>query len=269
MIEKGEFINGEKVGEWITYNKTGKLTGKINYKNGLPDGKAELFYLNGKRKLIASFEDGKKEGTWEYFTEKGKLFMSGLYKSGKPSGIWTINDYKGKKNVVVFDYSTNKYILNNPYGFHKDNSIVQNINTEEWYILRIPTRAINEKSAPLGGFIFAGDLFIEMVEVPLDYWDTYVQYDYKAQFTIGEDNSTTFKLTDSDGKNSEDKPGFPFLIITNPESKIKKIEHSKLSKDLLNYKIKEALNFMPPWVYNGSKEVEVNIPYVINKISFN
>jgi hypothetical protein len=266
LIEKGEFLNGGKAGEWISYSKSGKLIAKINYKNGLLNGKTELFYANGNPKLVAEFEDGKKTGNWVYLTQKNKTLITGSYESGKPIGIWTINDYKGKKPVVQYDFSTNKYITNSPYEFHKDNDIIQNSNTEEWYIIRYPARANNTKSAPLGGFLFAGDLFVELVEVPLDYWDTYIQYDYKVLFTVSPDNSTIFKLTDNNGSFPEDKPCFSFLIITNPESKIKKIEHSKLSRDLLKCKINEALNFLPPWIYNESTEVDVYISYVINKI---
>ena len=56
LIEKGEFLKGVKVGEWISYNKSGKLIARINYKNGLLNGKTELFYANGKPKLVAEFE---------------------------------------------------------------------------------------------------------------------------------------------------------------------------------------------------------------------
>ena len=267
QIERGEFLNGEKVGEWISYNKSGKLIAKINYKDGLLNGKTELFYTNGKQKLVAEFEAGKMSGNWEYFSDKGKSLITGLFESGKPSGIWTINDYKGKKAVVQYDFSTNKYITNTPYSYRKKESdVAQNANTEEWFVLFYPNRKNYEKSGPLGGYIFASDLFVDLIEVPLEFWDTYTQYKYKATYRISNDNSTTFILSDFEGYIPDDKPSFPFLIMTNPESKIKKIEHSQLSKKLLRYKIIEALNFMPPWIYNETTEIEVYIPYVINML---
>jgi hypothetical protein len=216
---------------------------------------------------VAEFENGKKTGNWEYFSEKGKSIITGLFESGKPSGIWTINDYKGKKAVVQYDFSTNKYITNNPYSYRKKGSdVAQNANTEEWFVLFYPNRKNYEKSGPLGGYIFASDLFVDLIEVPLEFWDTYTQYEYKATFRISNDNSTTFILSDFEGYIPDDKPSFPFLIMTNPESKIKKIEHSKLSKGLLRHKIIEALNFMPPWIYNETTEIEVYIPYVTNMV---
>lgn len=267
LIEKGEFLKGDKVGEWISYNKSGKLIARINYKNGLLNGKTELFYADGKPKLVAEFKNGKKTGNWEYFSDKGKSIITGLFESGKPSGIWTINDYKGKKAVVQYDFSTNKYITNNPYSYRKKGSdVAQNANTEEWFVLFYPNRKNYEKSGPLGGYIFASDLFVDLIEVPLEFWDTYTQYEYKATFIISNDNMTTFILSDFEGYIPDDKPSFPFLIMTNPESKIKKIEHSKLSKELLRHKIIEALNFMPPWIHNETTEIEVYVPYVTNMV---
>ncbi|MFC2138797.1 toxin-antitoxin system YwqK family antitoxin [Bacteroidota bacterium] len=266
LIEKGEFINGLKNGEWITYSKNGTLIRRINYENGLLHGKVELFYVNGNPKLTAEFKNGNKISRWTYYTDKGKILMEGNYILNKPTGNWTIYNKKGKKIVLQYDYKTNKYLINNTAQLHKDGDIIQNENTEEWYILKYPQRNNTTSTHPLGGFLFASDIFVETVEVPLDYWDTYINYKYKATFNISTDNSSIFDVMTINNHMSDSKPIFPFLIITNPDSKIKRIEHSDLSIKLLEYKITEALNLLPPWIYKESTKEEVYIPYVINKI---
>ena len=266
LIEKGEFINGLKNGEWITYSRNGKLIRRLNYDNGLLNGNVELYYVNGNQKVTGQFEKGNKVGKWTYYTEKGKILSEGSFNNNKPIDTWTIYDKKGKKPVVQYDYSTSTYINKSTASFHNPGDIVQNGNTEEWYILNYPNRKSNTKTEPLGGYQFANDMFVELVEVPLDYWDTYIHYEYIATYDISKDNGVTLKIEPIKMGEGNNLPSYPFVIITNPDSMIKKIEHTYLSIKLLEWKIKEALSLMPPWVFAEETEVKVNIPYVINKI---
>lgn len=266
LIETGSFKNGEKNGEWITYSKKGTLIRKVNYTDGKLNGKVELYYLNSQPKLSANFINGKKDGKWTYFTKKGSVFIQGEFSLDKPINIWTIKDEKGKKTLILYDYTNLKYLVNNSANFHSDNAILKNENSEEYYILKYPNRVKREGTQPIGGFYFASDIFVELVEVPLDYWDTYMNYKYKATFKIETDNSNSLSIVKINEHMPDSTPIYPFIINTNPDSKIKKIEHSQLSIKLLDYKIFEALSFMPPWIYGNSNEVEVYVPYVINKI---
>lgn len=265
LIEKGEFVNGLKNGEWITYSRKDKLIRKINYDNGLLHGKIELFYVNGKPKLIGQFDKGNKIGKWTYYTDKGMVLAEGSYDSNKPIDIWTINDKKGKKSVVQYDFNSKKYLLNSPAPFHKNRDIIQNENTEEWYILLSPDLKYSSKSEPLGGYAFANFMFIELVEVPENYWDTYLYQKYKVSYKITADNNVTFNSQLFTG----DLPGnhleFTFLAMTNPASKIKRIEFSDLQIKLVDFKIKEALSLMPPWIYNEQSDIDLYIHYVINQ----
>lgn len=266
VIETGSFKNGEKNGQWITYSKKGTLIRKVNYTDGKLNGKIELFYLNSQPKLSANFINGKKDGKWTYFTKKGTVFIEGEFSLDKPINIWTIKDDKGKKTLIQYDYSNLKYLVNNSADFHSDNAILKNENSEEYYILKYPNRVKKDGTQPIGGFYFGSDIFVELVEVPLDYWDTYMNYKYKATFKIGTDSSNSLSIEKINDHMPDSTPIYPFIISTNPDSKIKKIEHSELSIKLLDYKIFEALSFMPPWIYKDSNEVEVYVPYVINKI---
>lgn len=265
LIEKGGFVNGLKNGEWLTYSRKGKLIRKINYDNGLLNGKIELFYVNGKPKVNGQFEKGNKIGKWIYYTEKGKIISEGSYDSNKPIDIWTINDKKGKKPVVQYDYNSKKYLINKPTPFHKDGDIIQNENTEEWYILKSPDLNYSSKSEPLGGYDFANFMFIELVEVPENYWDTYLYQKYKVSYKIAAENELSFDSELFTGDLPDNNLELTFLIMTNPTPKIKRIDHSDLQIKLLDYKIKEALSIMPPWIFNGQLEIDVYVHYVINQ----
>ena len=265
LIEKGEFVNGLKNGEWETYSRKGKLIRKINYNNGLLNGKIELFYVNGKPKVNGQFEKGNKIGKWIYYTEKGKILSEGSYDSNKPIDIWTINDKKGKKPVVQYDYNSKKYLINKPTPFHKDGDIIQSENTEGWYILKSPDLKYSSKSEPLGGYDFANFMFIELVEVPENYWDTYLYQKYKVSYKITAENELSFDSELFTGDLPDNNLELTFLIMTNPTPKIKRIDHSDLQIKLLDYKIMEALSIMPPWISNEQSEIDVYVHYVINQ----
>ena len=265
LIEKGEFVNGLKNGEWITYSRKNKLIRKFNYDNGLLHGKVELFYINGKPKLTGQFEKGNRIGKWTYYTEKGMVLAEGSYDSNKPIDTWTINDKKGKKPVIQYDFNSKKYLLNNQTPIHNNKDIIRNENTEEWYILVSPDLKYSSKSEPLGGYAFANYMFIELVEVPENYWDTYLYQKYKVSYKITADNNVTFNSQLFTGNLPDSNLELTFLIMTNPTSKIKRIAHSDLQIKLIDLKIKEALSIMPPWIYNEQTDIDLYLHYVINQ----
>jgi hypothetical protein len=265
LIEKGEFVNGLKNGEWITYSRKGKLIRKLKYDNGLLHGKVELFYINGKPKVNGQFEKGNKIGKWTYYTDKGMILTEGSYDFNKPIDIWIINDKKGKKPVVQYDFNSKKYLINNPTPFHKDGGIIQNENTEEWFILKSTDLKYSSKSEPLGGYAFANYMFIELVEVPENIWDTYLYQKYKVSYKITADNNLTFESQLFTGNLPGNNLELTFLIMTDPPSKLNRIENSVLQLKLIDLKIKEALNLMPPWIYNEQTDIDLYIHYVINQ----
>ncbi len=62
-----EHIDGKRI---YFYNK--KMISLIEIKNGVMNGYAIQFYLNGKTKSIGSYVKGEKKGKWLYFDEKGR-----------------------------------------------------------------------------------------------------------------------------------------------------------------------------------------------------
>ena len=265
LIEKGEFINGLKNGEWLTNSRKGKLIRRLNYEKGLLHGKVELFYVSGKPKVVGQFEQGSKTGKWIYYTNKGTVLSQGGYDANKPIDTWIINDKKGGKPVVQYDFNAKKYLLNTSTPFHKDGEIIQSENTEEWYILKSPDLKYSSDSEPLGGFIFANYMFIELVEVPVNFWDTYLYQKYKVSYKITPDNSVTFNSELFTEKLPVNHFELTFLIMTDPPSKLHQIELSNLQLKLIDFKIKEALSLMPPWIYTNQSDVDLYLHYVINK----
>ncbi|MCD2425932.1 hypothetical protein LQ567_24325 [Niabella pedocola] len=264
LIEQGQFINGQKNGDWITYSKKGKLIRKVGYKDGRLHGKVELFYVNGKPKVAGNFEEGQKTGKWTYYTDKGLVLMEGNYTINEPVGIWVINDKKGKKAVTQYDYDQKKYIVNTSAPLLKDGAIIQNENTEEWYILRLPNLKYPAATGPLGGYGFANYMFAALMEVPLNIWDTYLYQVYKITYKISPGNSVTFESQPYKTPLPPKSLDFTLLMLTNPAPRLKRVEHSALQHELLEYKIKEALSLMPPWIYNGEPAIDVYLHYGIN-----
>jgi hypothetical protein len=265
LIEKGEFVNGLKNGAWITYSRKGKLIRKINYDNGLLHGNVEMFDTKGQPKLIGQFEKGNKIGKWIYYTDKARILCEGNFDNNKPIETWTINDKKGKKPVIVYDFNAKKHLLKDTAPLHKNSEVVQNYNTEEWFILFSPDKTYSSKSQPMGGYSFANYMFNELIEVPENFWDTYLYQKYKVSFNITADNEVTFNSNLFTGEVPDNHLELTFLAVTNPASKIKNIEFSNLQMKLIDIKIKEALSLMPPWIYNEQTDIDLYLHYVINQ----
>jgi hypothetical protein len=263
-IETGQFINDAKDGEWITYSTKGKIIRKINYKNGLLNGKSELFYVNGNTKVSASFEKGNKTGKWTYYTIDGNIRAEGNYKDNEPIGIWTINNKKGKSPATKYDFDKNEYTKKKEVKLFKETDFIQNENTENWYILIYPEKEYNSSTKPLGGFDFTNCMIIELLEIPTYYWNTHVYYKYKIDFNIDDNNSTTFECRFYEDNLPKELLEFTFLTITSPPEEIKDVEHSNLEKKLLEYKINEAISLLPPWIKSESSNFTMYLHYVLN-----
>jgi hypothetical protein len=266
LIESGAFSNGEKDGEWTTYNPKGKIIRKLKYQKGKIDGPVDLFYADGTPKLTASFFNGSPNGEWTYYTSKGKKWIDGSYNQGVPVGQWTIRDRKGNNIILQYDYSVNLYVKNGDASFLNDKAILQNDNTSEYFILHIPRRPENNGPSPLGGFHFSSDLMVQLAEVPLDYWDTYVNYKYQMSVGVKENHLSTFTLKIIDKHMPDNTTLYPFIVNTDRDAQLKRVQHSSLSKTLLDYKVKDALSLLMPWTNEQACTIEVYVPFVINDI---
>ena len=108
----------EKHGEWTYYDRFGKIEEKRNYFRGDLNGKAVMYYANGKLKQEGYFKRVKKENLETYISrqdsvyrewyETGKLEEEGMFKLDRQIGIWKYYylDGREKSHEEVIDSVT-------------------------------------------------------------------------------------------------------------------------------------------------------------------
>lgn len=85
--EEGEYLDGERHGEWIHLYKNGKLNFKGTYVAGMADGKHTYFFDNGQKSLEGKYVSGMKEGEWKRYNEDGTVMIEILYKDGEEKRV--------------------------------------------------------------------------------------------------------------------------------------------------------------------------------------
>jgi hypothetical protein len=269
LMEEGQYSNGMRTGTWTTRNGNGQTIIKANYSNDNLDGTYEQYHYKGTSKLKANFKDGLPDGNWVYNSDKGKVIKQGLYEQGKPVGIWKIYDKKGKKVIEEYDYSTGKSIIASGKRYFEKGGIARDDISGEWMILGFPQRNITKKLEPLGGYLLAGDLFLDYLNIPFMYMNTYVHYEFIAKVTMNDGVVSTIEIEDREKEDrfNSSEPSFPFLVTTNSPGKLSRVEHSDLSVNLVKGRIKDVVALTGPW--NGQNltgTIEIQIPWVVNDI---
>lgn len=95
IIEEGFVENGQKTGQWTTYNEDNNLPKFIaNYSNGLYNGTLIEFNKRGQIEKMTSYVNNELDG------------MYGVYKFGRT--VETVNYNKGKMDGVYRKYFNNK-----------------------------------------------------------------------------------------------------------------------------------------------------------------
>ncbi len=124
---RGDLLNGEKHGAWVTYHKKNGLLETItNYHQGVKHGlfmraddkgqiKERCFYENGmiqgkrykyNRSRVAEdadYIDGKLNGTRKTFYDNGKLQEEGTFKDGKREGKAIYYNQQEEK-ILEYEY---------------------------------------------------------------------------------------------------------------------------------------------------------------------
>lgn len=94
---KGQMQGKNRIGKWVYYFNDGKTILSIeNYKNGLLEGKFQVFYKNGKLTEVAYYQNGKLNGKRIRFGDDGKETENISYKAGIIHGPAIIYDKKGE-----------------------------------------------------------------------------------------------------------------------------------------------------------------------------
>lgn len=88
IASEGFLLNKKKSGKWKYYDRSGKLTHYITYKNDLRHG-WEMYYLpdNDTLRLVYNRND-VPDSTFKEWDIDGRLITSGFYKNGKRDSTW-------------------------------------------------------------------------------------------------------------------------------------------------------------------------------------
>ena len=81
--EEGEYIDDERNGLWLFTHSNGNKMFEGKFELGVPVGKHEHYYSNGKLEMRGAYEGGELDGDWMYFDENGIYINTITYQSGK------------------------------------------------------------------------------------------------------------------------------------------------------------------------------------------
>lgn len=86
-------------GVTIETHPNGQLKRRVNYKNGLPHGRAEAYHENGMLQISTNFEGGLESGSFEVFHSNGQLAKVAQMIQGKVDGVQ--EDYDENGNLLM------------------------------------------------------------------------------------------------------------------------------------------------------------------------
>lgn len=270
QVEEGRYKDENRTGLWTSRNIEGQVIIKANYKNDYLDGSYEQFHFKGVPKIKAQFSNGQPVGNWIYYNEKGRVIKEGQFDNGKPTGVWKIYNKKGKKLVVDYDFDNQKPInWGQAERYFDKGGTARDDQSGEWMVLHFPNRNISTKIEPVGGFLLAGDLFLDYLNIPYVFVNTYTHYEFIAKLEISDGNIQVNEVLERNKGERFDptKPSFPFIVQTNSPSKLTRTEHSQMSIKLLKNRIKDIVAISGPWtVKEYSGPIEIQIPFVVNDL---
>lgn len=82
LLERFTYHNGELGGSYTKYNRT-RIKEVKNYKNGLLEGKVEIFYDNAKVMEESYYKNGKRDGIAKWYDQEGNITIEYTYVDGE------------------------------------------------------------------------------------------------------------------------------------------------------------------------------------------
>ena len=93
LKKEGQYINGNKEGEWKTYDKDGDIILKESYKNGQLHGEFERRIKSHSIRIFGQYINGKREGKWCKTDDWSTIKLN--YKDGVKDGKYSISKLVG------------------------------------------------------------------------------------------------------------------------------------------------------------------------------
>lgn len=90
------FLNGKKEGKSIVYHPGTKQEASVTiFKNGVEEGPYVEYYLDGQKKMTATYVAGNLEGTATWYFSDGRINIIGAYQHAVKHGKWTYYNADG------------------------------------------------------------------------------------------------------------------------------------------------------------------------------
>ncbi|WP_417885613.1 toxin-antitoxin system YwqK family antitoxin [Zunongwangia sp.] len=110
IISEGMMLNKKRAGKWITYhNGTDQVMQKEFYKNDKLEGTQTTYYRDGKKAEVTEYRNGLKNGKSQIFSTEGQLLQKLNYKDGQIHGHVTFYNADGDF-VAEGDYANGERI---------------------------------------------------------------------------------------------------------------------------------------------------------------
>lgn len=105
VLQQGNYLNGEKHGEWTTFHENGQVLNKTTYIGGKEHGDYKQYFEDGILKEEGKYNLGELIGEWKTFDNKGSLSYTNNYSTGVLHGRREF--YDGPDNLELirhYDY---------------------------------------------------------------------------------------------------------------------------------------------------------------------
>lgn len=89
IMAKGNYKNGNRVGQWLFYHKNGKIEQEGSFTSkGIPDGEWKYYYETGQVLKEETFMNGENDGDYTEYNDSGKVIVKGQFSEGFETGLW-------------------------------------------------------------------------------------------------------------------------------------------------------------------------------------
>jgi len=97
----GQYKNGKKDGEWISYFQDGVILSEEYYIGELRNGVCSTFHNNGQLKKKLNYVEGRiEDGNYEEYHPTGEVRLKGTYLNGEKEGPFTYYSPNGDIHVI-------------------------------------------------------------------------------------------------------------------------------------------------------------------------
>lgn len=96
MMSKENFVNGKKEGKAFVYFPDGKIAEESAFKADVKTGPFKQYFDGTRIKHEATFVNGQMDGKCSYFFPNGTTAATGYYKNGLRNGPWIYRESDGK-----------------------------------------------------------------------------------------------------------------------------------------------------------------------------